>query len=321
MSPPSDTAPEKPDGLEAAETAEPVETGDTAEHDLERARSAAKRGELAEELEADEEAALEREMEEPKKAKPKPKKRPESQVEKPKSFWGRVKSWFSRTFSPWVPAFIKRWWKGGHREVLQPVLIKGEAEERALRTALRDHPEYRAMMQKAGSEGGVPIPEEFFHATARIESNWNPNAKNKRAVGLFQFQERTWSAMPQKDLDRTDPEASIAAMAYLTRDNIRRSGIKPSDPDYIKNIYLLHHNGLTGWKRMKEYQEAIASGYTHAGFNVPDGYKYSKIKKKVMGVKVESYGDYVEAIDRLADRFVMLTGKYRKVLDEIDAER
>lgn len=88
------------------------------------------------------------------------------------------------------------------------------------------------------------IDPEFLVTMARIESNFNPNAKNPSgAKGLYQFMPGT--AKQYKLANPFNAESSINAVIKLTKDNakyLQNKGIEASG----ENLYLAHQQGCGG---------------------------------------------------------------------------
>lgn len=57
---------------------------------------------------------------------------------------------------------------------------------------------------------------------ATCESTLNPNAKNGRYLGLFQFGTPLWRATPYRSFSRTDPYAAAAAAAWAFKRGMAR---------------------------------------------------------------------------------------------------
>ncbi len=67
-------------------------------------------------------------------------------------------------------------------------------------------------LRVAASAYGVPLAR--LGRVATCESTLNPNAKNGRYVGLFQFGAPLWRATPYAKFSRTDPYAAALAAAW-----------------------------------------------------------------------------------------------------------
>lgn len=103
------------------------------------------------------------------------------------------------------------------------------------------------------------IDPSFALTTARIESNFNPQAKSQlsSASGLFQFTAPTWQRYGQGG-NIFDPAANADAAMRLARDNAsffrNRFGRDPSNTE----LYLLHQQGPAGAAALLSNPEANA---------------------------------------------------------------
>jgi len=88
------------------------------------------------------------------------------------------------------------------------------------------------------------IDPSYLLAMAKIESNFNPNARNPSgAKGLYQFMPST--AKHYKLTNPFDAEASINAVIKFTKDNasyLKSKGVSP----FGSNLYLTHQQGIGG---------------------------------------------------------------------------
>ncbi|WP_273758885.1 transglycosylase SLT domain-containing protein [Bartonella sp. AU55XJBT] len=106
------------------------------------------------------------------------------------------------------------------------------------------HPNVKRAISQAAQKYG--LPESFLERVAMIESNGNPNAKNKNssAGGLYQFLDST--AKHYQLNNKFDPFQATDAMARLTKDNTRylstALGREPSEAE----LYLAHQQGPAG---------------------------------------------------------------------------
>lgn len=93
------------------------------------------------------------------------------------------------------------------------------AERAAYRRALSRRPVpatstrdvHRALTIAAAAYG---VPAGRLRRVATCESTLNPNARNGRYVGLFQFGLPLWNATPYRKFSRTDPYAASLAAAW-----------------------------------------------------------------------------------------------------------
>lgn len=90
------------------------------------------------------------------------------------------------------------------------------------------------------------IDPNYALATAKLESNFNPQAKSplSSATGLFQFIAPTWQRYGQGDI--LDPASNADAAMRMARDNVQffrqRLGRDPNNAE----LYLLHQQGPAG---------------------------------------------------------------------------
>ncbi len=267
------------------------------------------RGALSADVESTRADRLKVEVED-KPEKPAEKERALKEKKEPKGFFEKVKKNLGQMWSR-VKDFFGRWF--GHKKT-EKAMPSERNEEDFLREILAERPQYRKWMQEAGhgKEGELEIPEEIFLATAKIESRFREDVRNQKssATGLFQFIDKTWKGTPYGHLDRKDPETSIKAVAWFIRDNVKKAKLDPESPEFAKNIYLVHHEGVEGFQLMDAYKHGDHSKTK----TVPESY----MGKEVMDVMITDYPSYVEAMDRLAERFALLVKRYRVVLNDLD---
>jgi soluble lytic murein transglycosylase-like protein len=72
----------------------------------------------------------------------------------------------------------------------------------------------------AAATYGVPVTK--LRRVARCESTLDPNARNGRYLGLFQFGTPLWSTTPYRRFSRTDPYAAAAAAAWAFKRGMAR---------------------------------------------------------------------------------------------------
>lgn len=111
----------------------------------------------------------------------------------------------------------------------------------------------------AENEAKYSLPSGYLTKTARIESNFDPNAQNPNssAGGLFQFINST--ARQYGLANRFDAGAATAAAARLAADNrdflARRLGREPTAGE----LYLAHQQGARGAAKLLTNPDAPAS--------------------------------------------------------------
>ncbi len=72
----------------------------------------------------------------------------------------------------------------------------------------------------AAATYGVPVAK--LRRVAMCESTLNPNARNGRYLGLFQFGTPLWNTTPYRRFARTDPYAAAAAAAWAFKRGMAR---------------------------------------------------------------------------------------------------
>lgn len=110
----------------------------------------------------------------------------------------------------------------------------------------------------SSTEQQYGLPEGYLERTARVESSFNPSAKNPNssAGGLFQFIDGT--AKQYGLADRYDPAQATDAAARLARDNAailkRTLGREPTAGE----LYLAHQQGAGGAVKLLSNPDAPA---------------------------------------------------------------
>ena len=72
----------------------------------------------------------------------------------------------------------------------------------------------------AAATYGVPVAR--LRRVAMCESTLNPNARNGRYLGLFQFGTPLWNTTPYRRFARTDPYAAAGAAAWAFKRGMAR---------------------------------------------------------------------------------------------------
>ncbi len=125
----------------------------------------------------------------------------------------------------------------------------------------------RPLWQQLEQQRGLPLG--YLDRTAKVESSYNPNARNPNssAGGMFQFIDDT--ARAKGLTNKFDPFAASEAAASLAADNaayLRKNGIEPT----AGNLYLAHQQGPKGAVKLLQAGDAPASsvvGGAEAGLN------------------------------------------------------
>ena len=180
--------------------------------------------------------------------------------------------------------------------------------------ALASHPEWKGYAEQGVARYDLePNGVAALFAFARFESGFRPDAKSgaSSAGGLGQFLDRTWGAFqkslpsgdPLRGRSRHDPEAAFVAMAWFARENANALGLDTSDPDFAKKLYLAHHEGAGGAKKLLAYLAGGPAG------TVPKSYLGKRFPK--FGVpKVQTYADYAKLVTNMADRVQSVADLY-----------
>jgi hypothetical protein len=185
---------------------------------------------------------------------------------------------------------------------------------RQLREALTANPTWKEMAAEAGRKFAIPV--HIIFAFARFESGFNPNAVNGEVAGLGQFWGPTWEEFMAENpefagAERSDPRASLHAIAWYAHKNAVACGIDPYGPDAAAKLYEAHHNGTQGYRDMEAYRK----GKTTPGQKVPGTYLGKQYPK--FGVpKVETYTDYVKLITAMSAGVQKVDEIYKKELPE-----
>jgi len=106
--------------------------------------------------------------------------------------------------------------------------------------------ELKAMVDQVSDLFG--LDKIILRVFARIESNWNPNARNDQtgAAGMFQFLKSTAG---EHNIDPLDPhEAATATAIRVRRDKVvlEKREIDPT----VAHLYLCHQQGRTGFLQL-----------------------------------------------------------------------
>lgn len=114
----------------------------------------------------------------------------------------------------------------------------------------------RKLISEAAQRNGVD-PEAMLEI-ARIESNFNPDAKNRRSTagGLFQFIDSTARQYGLKN--RFDPGAASEAAARLASDNKRLLEARLGRQVTAGELYLAHQQGAGGALKLLSNPNALA---------------------------------------------------------------
>ncbi len=264
-----------------------------------------------------------------------------------KGLWASIKGWFvGGTVGIWDK--LKSWLGVKSKDVAE---VKEHVEE-DLRSvgeinpvpAVSDAFEYSAsMIQRAGDSlkdvletkpdwkeyvkeaaGAFGVPEHMIFAIAKLESNFEPSAKNKKsgASGLGQFIPGTWDEFIEKGRKFVhtapfiaagpfDPKAGIFAIAWYCRNNADLLGIDLNASDAVAQIYEAHHEGPTGWKRLQAFR---AGG---GRFKVPWTYRNQTFDAFDVSVGGEDdCENYSLLIGRISGRVQAVADSYSGILGE-----
>jgi hypothetical protein len=116
-------------------------------------------------------------------------------------------------------------------------------------------------MMRAATKTGVPM--NWLVAFARIESNFNPDARNGSHRGLFQFDVIAWNECRENEQSLIDYERgvwdvyqqSLAAATYMKINARRLAAYGINAIDNPEMLYLAHQQGAAGaaelWKADK----------------------------------------------------------------------
>ena len=163
-----------------------------------------------------------------------------------------------------------------------------------------------------------PKGQATILAMARFESRFNPEIKadSSSATGLGQFLKGTWKDFQKAnspefaDAERTDPRASIFAIAWYASSNAKTCGIDLNGPRAAAQLYEVHHEGSEGYKRLTKFREYKDD----AGLTIPKSYKDKKFPK--FGVsEVKTYADYEKLVTAMSDRVQLVADAYDSALN------
>lgn len=102
---------------------------------------------------------------------------------------------------------------------------------------------YDHVAQVAATAGATADEQAYLRRTAQIESRGDPNARNGSHVGLFQFDEPTFTHLGGVDI--TNPDEQTEKALVLARQNetaLKRYGVAPTPA----NLYIMHQQGPGG---------------------------------------------------------------------------
>jgi hypothetical protein len=139
----------------------------------------------------------------------------------------------------------------------------------------------------ASTEQQYGLPEGYLERTARVESSFNPSAKNPNssAGGLFQFIDGT--AKQYGLADRYDPAQATDAAARLARDNAailkRTLGRDPTAGE----LYLAHQQGAGGAVKLLSNPNVVgaAAARLNGGAGLTAGQLAQKWTAKIDGAQ------------------------------------
>ncbi len=189
-----------------------------------------------------------------------------------------------------------------------------------LAQAKEENPKLTSMAEVASERYGLgPNGTANILAIVYAESTFDPNARNSdkpenTATGLGQFTGPTWQDFqkslpvgdPLKGKPSTDPEAAFTAVAWNISRIATALNLDPNQDDFLVKIYLGHHEGVTGAKKMIAFVEKGGP----AGTVSDPGRSYPQF-----GVdKVETYKDYATVIYGLAENVKKVAGLYQAQL-------
>lgn len=157
--------------------------------------------------------------------------------------------------------------------------VKEEIREEGLDENLPDKsPKKQKSLQgikEASSK--TDVDEDVLKAIAKIESNFNPDAKSKTssASGLFQFTDSTWAEMVEKfgkkhnitkDMKNDPIASSIMAGEFIKQNKEELTKFLNREPTTYE-LYLAHFAGLSGAKRAIKALEKNPNAPVSEGFS------------------------------------------------------
>ena len=186
------------------------------------------------------------------------------------------------------------------------------AAEKQLQEVITKNPTWIDFAREAGKEHGVPV--ETILAIARFESGFKAEAKAtaSSAEGLGQFIKETWASFIAANLDFSeakpgDPRAALHAIAWYAKRNALDCSIDLASENATGEVYLAHHEGAAGYKRMKAFQRGELTGDQVPA--IPGSYKGKAFPK--FGIeKVNTYADYVTVVTTMSSRVETVADHY-----------
>jgi hypothetical protein len=172
------------------------------------------------------------------------------------------------------------------------------------------------------------IPRSYIWSVAHAESRFNPTARPRSrkggllssAYGLGQFIDSTWKEFQEANpefakAERDDPRASLHAIAWYARHNANRVNLKVdlnSDEAVLSDLYMAHHEGASGFRRLKRSQE------TGEAFDVPGSYMGRTFSR--YSITVNDHNDYIRLIEKISASVGAGTVSIQKVLDDLESD-
>lgn len=188
---------------------------------------------------------------------------------------------------------------------------------RELQEMMSKQPSWIDFAREASAVHGVSAASIL--AIARFESGFEAGAKasSSSAEGLGQFIKKTWAsfiaANPNfSESKPSDPRAALHAIAWYAKKNATDCSIDLRAENASGEVYLAHHEGAAGFKRMKAFQRGELTGDQIPV--IPVSYK-GKAFPKFGVAKVDTYQDYVTLVTSMAGRVEAVADSYTAQLE------